>query len=128
MRVARRLRLDVTGDLNKTLDEVSAQVGSVRVTREEQVEVGLRADDADASAAAAIGALEHHGVTSGGDKGLDLFARGHGLGHAGDGSHPARLGDAAGLDLVAQRVDDGRRGAKPCDTGILDSACELRVF
>ena len=59
MRVAGRLRLDVTGDLDKTLDEVSAQVGSVRVTREEQVEVGLRADDADAASAAAVGALEH---------------------------------------------------------------------
>ena len=34
-RVTRGLRLDVTGDLDKTLDEVSAQVSGVRVTREE---------------------------------------------------------------------------------------------
>ena len=128
VRVARRLRLDVTGDLNKTLDEVSAQVGSVRVTREEQVEVGLRADDADASAAAAVGALEHHGVTGGGDERLDLLARGHGFGHTGDGSHAARLCHTAGLDLVAQRVDDGRRGAEPRDTCILDSPCKLGVL
>ena len=127
-RVTCGLCLDVTGDLDKTLDEVSAQVGGVRVTREEQVKVGLRADDADASAAAAIGALEHHGVTGGGEEGLDLFARGHGLGHAGDGSHAARLCHAASLDLVAQRVDDGRRGAEPRDTGILDSPCELGVL
>ena len=46
----------------------------------------------------------------------------------GTGSYPARLGDAAGLDLVAQRVDHGRRGAKPRDTGILDSARELGVL
>ena len=39
--VTRGLRLNVTGDLDETLDEVSAQVGGVRVTREEQVEVGL---------------------------------------------------------------------------------------
>ena len=128
VRVARGLRLDVTGDLDKTLDEVSAQVGGVRVTREEQVEVRLRADNADASAAATIGALEHHGVTSGGDEGLDLFARGHGLGDARDRSYAARLGYAAGFDLVAQSIDDGRRGTEPRDTGILDGACKLGVL
>ena len=126
--VARRLRLDVTSNLDETLDEVSAQVGSVRVTREEQVEVSLRADDADASSAAAVGALEHHGVTGRGDECLDLFARGHGLGDARDGSHAARLGHAAGLDLVAQSVDHGRRGTEPCDTGVLDGACKLGVL
>ena len=127
-RIARRLRLHVASDLDETLDEVSAQVGGVRVTREEQVEVSLRADDADASSAAAVGALEYHGVTGGSNEGLDLFARGHGLGHTRDRSYAARLGDAAGLDLVAESINHGRRGAEPCDTGVLDGARKLRVL
>ena len=127
-RIARRLRLHVTSDLDETLDEVSAQVGGVRVTREEQVEVSLRADDADASSATAVGALEHHGVPSRGDEFLDLLARGHGLGNARDRSYAAGLGYAAGFDLVAQRVDDGRSGTEPRDTGILDGACKLGVL
>ena len=31
----------MTSDLDETLDEVSTQVGSIRVAREEQVEVAL---------------------------------------------------------------------------------------
>jgi len=57
---------------------VGAEVGGVGVAREEQVQVGCRADDADAASAAAVGALEHHGVTGGGDEGLDPVAGGHG--------------------------------------------------
>ena len=92
-RVARRLRLHVTGDLDEALDEVSTQVVCVRVTSKEQVQVSLRANDADASATAAVGALEHHGVTGRGDERLDLLARGDGLGHA------------TSLDLVPQSID-----------------------
>jgi len=40
----------------------------------------------------------------------------------------ARLGNAAGFDLVAQSIDDGRRGTEPRDTGILDGACKLGVL
>ena len=36
--------------------------------------------------------------------------------------------DTASVDFVAQGIDDGRRGAKPRDTGILDGARKLGVF
>ena len=104
-RVARRLRLHVTGDLHEALDEVSTQVVCVRVTSKEQVQVSLRANDADASATAAVGALEHHGVTGRGDERLDLLARGDGLRHAGDRRNTAGFGHATSLDLVPQSID-----------------------
>ena len=127
-RVARRLGLHVTGDLDEALDEVSAQVGGVRVTSKEQVQVSLRADDADASAAAAVGSLEHHGVTGGGDECLNFLARGHGFGHAGNRRNAALLGDATRLDLVTQRINDVGGGAEPSNAGVLDSAREFGVL
>lgn len=61
--VTRGLGFDVAGNLDETFDEVSGQILSVCVASEEEIKVGCRTDDADASTAATVGALEHHGVT-----------------------------------------------------------------
>ena len=124
-RIARGLRLHVTGDLDEALDEVSTQVGCVRVASKEQVQVSLRADNADASATAAVGSLEHHGVTGRGDERLDLLARGHGFGHAGNRRNTAGLGHATSLDLVTQNINDVRGGTQPRDTSVLDGARKI---
>ena len=127
-RVAGALGFDVACDLNEALDEVGAKVGAVTVASEEQVEVGSGTNDGDAASAAPVGPLEDHGIARLLDECLDLRAGGDGLGDAGYGGDTAGLGDQASLDFVAERVNDGGRGAEPRDAGVFDGPRELGVF
>ena len=85
-------------------------------------------DDAHAASAAAVGGLEHDGVTHLLGHGHGLFHGLHGVVHAGDDGHVGGDGDLLGGDLVAHGVHALHGGADEDDAVLVALLHQGGVF
>ena len=124
--VASALGFNVAGGADETLDEKS--VGMMPVRREKDVKVRVGFHNGDSTAAAAVGFLRYNRESVVGDKGVDDVTSGNRVGQAGHRLNSHRLGKAASLDFVPERVENLRGRADPRHSRVEHRPGEFRDF